>query len=138
MASTLVRQCGRGRILQISKLFFRVSSTLSVRQVQSGENYLLARPFNEIPGPPGLPFFGSVLEFIREGGTKNLHRINEQRFEKYGPIYRETMFGKTNVHLNDASAVETLFRADGKYPKKPPIVPLLENEKEIENIFGNK
>ena len=134
MAAGLVTRCSRASHLQIRKLPFpiRASSTFSAHQVKQDENYSPARPFNEIPGPRGLPFFGSVFELRREGGIENYHIINQNRFEKYGSIYKETILGRTTIHINDTAAAETLFRADVKYPNRPYLLPKLVIEQEMD------
>ena len=136
MAGFLIRQCDKARILQMSQLSFRMLSTLTANQNKS-DNYSLARPFKDIPGPPGVPFFGSIFQLKKEGGIDHLPQIMEKRFEKYGPIYKEMMLGKTIVYTNDATAAETILRADGRYPDRPQVLPNIQKENKIPNHLIN-
>ena len=76
------------------------------------------RPFEEIPGP-GKSFW-SIVEFYRKtkGFTKP-YKMHDVMFAKYGPIYKEELLGRPTVHLMDPNDFEKVFRADGKYPKRP-------------------
>lgn len=77
------------------------------------------RSFAEIPGPRGLPFLGTVLHYIKTSSTsKERLMIHREYFEQYGPIYKETIMGKTVVYVHDPKDVETVFKAEGKYPKR--------------------
>ena len=89
-----------------------------------------ARPFEEMPGPKGLPFFGSLFEFIKDGGIANLHNASKARFEKYGPVYKFSLFGETSVYLSNALEAEKFVRADGKYPFRPPLDPVLHSRRQ--------
>ena len=76
------------------------------------------RPFEEIPGP-GKSFW-SIVEFYRKtkGFTKP-YKMHDVMFAKYGPIYKEELLGRPTVHLMDPNDFEKVFRAEGKYPKRP-------------------
>ena len=123
MAAALVNVFQRARKWQVPKVSLRILFSSTAQGTD--DNFSFARPFNEIPGPFTLPFVGSLFEIVKEGGLENMHILSERRFEKYGPIYKETVSGGTTiVHTNEAAAAETLFRADGKYPKRPLLLPL--------------
>ena len=76
------------------------------------------RPFEEIPGP-GKSFW-SIVEFYRKtkGFTKP-YKMHDVMFAKYGPIYKEELLGRPTVHLMDPNDFGKVFRAEGKYPKRP-------------------
>ena len=76
------------------------------------------RPFEEIPGP--RKSLSSIVEFYRKtkGFTKP-YKIHDVMFAKYGPIYKEELLGRPMVHLMDPNDFEKVFRAEGKYPKRP-------------------
>ena len=113
-------------VLTVSpKLAFACFSVSAKTQDNSpSEIKASALPFDEIPGPKGLPLLGSLFEFIKEGGIQNLHNMSAQRFEKYGPLFKDTILGRTLVHLSKPAEVENLLRADGKYPNRPELIPL--------------
>lgn len=75
------------------------------------------RSFAEIPGPRGLPFLGTALHYIKNPSTERL-MIHKRYFEQYGPIYKETIMGKTIVYVHDPKDAETVYKAEGKYPKR--------------------
>ena len=79
------------------------------------------KPFEDIPGPRGLPFIGISLDLLRSG-SKMVEILNK-RVEKYGPIYKEKMFPSFDklVIVADPKDIEVVFRADGKYPDRPDV-----------------
>ena len=77
------------------------------------------RSFEEMPGPQGLPFFGNLINYIRKTKFKPQMAMLQTSFEKYGPIFKSTVMGKTLVFVQDPRDVEIVFKADGKYPVRP-------------------
>ena len=78
-----------------------------------------ARLFENIPGPK--TGFMSIVEFYRktEGFTKSF-KLADSFFAEYGPIYKENiMLGPETVHVIDPADFERVFRAEGKYPRRP-------------------
>ena len=91
---------------------------LQLRRKLHGTNDTF-RSFAEIPGPSGLPFFGTVLHYIKNSSTlKERLMIHGRYFEQYGPIYKETIMGKTIVYIHDPKDVETVYKAEGKHPRR--------------------
>ncbi|XP_078680492.1 putative cytochrome P450 CYP44 [Branchiostoma floridae x Branchiostoma belcheri] len=83
------------------------------------------RPFEEIPGPKGLPFFGSALDYSPFGRfpihTKLGHSTIE-RYQTYGKIYREKLGPRRHtVFVCDPKDIATVFRSDGRFPERPII-----------------
>ena len=76
-----------------------------------------ARPFSEIPGPLGLPYFGSVIQHVLNAKSIQLMATQEKLFKHYGPIFKETVMGKTDVYIKSPTDVEAVFKAEGRYPK---------------------
>jgi len=76
------------------------------------------RPFSEIPGPRGLPYFGNVIQHIMNAKSLQLVFAQKQLFERYGPIFKETVMGETHVYLKSPTDLEAVFKAEGKYPKR--------------------
>ena len=76
------------------------------------------RPFSEIPGPRGLPYFGNVIQHIMNAKSLQLAFAQKQLFERYGPIFKETVMGETHVYLKSPTDLEAVFKAEGKYPKR--------------------
>ena len=77
------------------------------------------RSFEEMPGPQGLPFFGDLINYIKKTKFKPQITMLQTSFEKYGPIFKTTIMGKTLVSVQDPRDVEIVFKADGKYPMRP-------------------
>ena len=76
------------------------------------------RAFSKIPGPRGLPWFGSVIQHIMN--AKSIQHVCTQKrlFEQYGPIFKETVMGKTHVYIQSPADLEAVFKAEGKFPKR--------------------
>ena len=76
------------------------------------------KPFSAIPGPKGLPFIGTVLEWVRSGKMFKMSDMIQERVERYGTIYREKMFPglPEQVVIADPHDVETVFGAEGQWP----------------------
>ena len=76
------------------------------------------RPYKDLPGPRGLPFIGTALDYVNQN---KLSRVVQQRVDKYGMTYKEKMFPglpKQVVTCNPKD-VETVLRADGPWPYRP-------------------
>ena len=56
---------------------------------------------DHIPGHKGLPFFGDTLEFL-----KDPFAFHQKRVERYGPVYKISVFGGQSVALQGADALE--------------------------------
>jgi len=77
--------------------------------------------FDEIPGPQGR--LRTALAFYRQSeGFRKQHKLSEKLFSKYGPIFKENVTEKTSVvHIMEPKDFETVFRAEGKFPKRTPL-----------------
>lgn len=78
------------------------------------------KPFRDIPGPRGYPLIGTALDYAGKNMLK-IHAIMRNRYDKYGPIYREKLFPgmPEQVVILDPDDVEKVFRADGEWPNRP-------------------
>ncbi|XP_041377110.1 cytochrome P450 27C1-like [Gigantopelta aegis] len=74
----------------------------------------------EMPGPPGLPFLGTLPEYARKANQGQFHEVQRRFHHKYGKIFKEPFGSVTNVSVADPSMVEEILRAEGKYPLRPP------------------
>ncbi|KAL9965314.1 hypothetical protein ACROYT_G029095 [Oculina patagonica] len=79
------------------------------------------RPFKEIPGPKGLPYFGDVFNFVQlqRSEFKDQMSALQNAFKKYGPIFKRTIMGKTVVFFEKPTDVEAVFKGDGIHPMRP-------------------
>lgn len=77
------------------------------------------RSFEAMPGPKGLPFFGDLINYLRTTEFKLQMVALQTSFEKYGPIFKRKIMGRTIVFVQDPKDVEIVYKADGKYPMRP-------------------
>jgi len=91
------------------------------------------RPFEDIPEPrKNLRF---LLNFyVKTEGFRKLYRLNDHLFAELGPIFKENIFGDTQVHLIDPDDFQKVFRAEGKYPRRK-IIDFWKEHRERRNHF---
>ncbi|XP_078680497.1 putative cytochrome P450 CYP44 [Branchiostoma floridae x Branchiostoma belcheri] len=80
------------------------------------------RPFEEIPGPKGLPFIGTSLDYSPFGRFPIHTKIMQstiERYQTYGKIYREKFGSLEAVFVCDPKDIATVFRSDGRLPERP-------------------
>lgn len=92
-------------------------------EIPSGK---VVRPFSEIPGPPGLPFIGTLWDYVKKDGLRfnKMFEVMEMRAAMYGPIYQEQFGHLTSVVISDPAEYLKVIRVDGKYPIRFPLEPL--------------
>ena len=72
-----------------------------------------------MPGPKGLPYFGDIINYLKASEFKENMKALENDFAKYGPIFKRTIMGTTIVSEKHPTDVETVFKAEGRYPMRP-------------------
>ena len=81
------------------------------------------KPFKDIPGDRGLPFFGTLMEYRIGPYTANTyHHALLQRHLRYGNIFKEKICGPTIVHLFDPEFIKAMYSVEGKMPHIPPLL----------------
>ena len=107
------------------------NSTTASNTVLDDSEMAQAKPMHQIPGPKGLPFIGTLLQYARNDGWgfKNFFSITEKRRQQYGPIYKEKIGTLNILVVSKAEDVEKVLRAEGKYPDRSPVPPLVEYRK---------
>ncbi|XP_067047710.1 cytochrome P450 27C1-like isoform X2 [Acropora muricata] len=83
------------------------------------EDYGEVRPFDDIPGPKRS--LQNLIAFYRrsEGLTKS-YKNSEALFKEYGPIFKSNFTeDMVMVHILDPDDYKRVFRAEGKYPRRP-------------------
>ncbi|RDD36293.1 Cytochrome P450 10 [Trichoplax sp. H2] len=93
---------------------------------------------DQIPGPKGLPFIGTLLDYAKNDGWgfQNFFAMTEKRRQEYGPIYKETIGNNQIVAVSTSEDAEKVLRAEGKYPNRNPIAPLVEYRKKRSLSMG--
>ena len=91
------------------------------------------RPFEDIPGPKKN--FKSIVEFyVKNEGLTKAYKHNQRLFAKYGAIYKDNMLGPIMVNTMDPNDFEKVFRAEGKYPRRP-LVEVWKEHRKRRNYF---
>ena len=103
-----------GKVYKLLSYIFKRSHGQQTSNSSEG-----VRSFEEMPGPKGLPYFGDVLNYLKTSEFKEQMKALQSDFEKYGPIFKRTIMGMKMVLIKDPKDVETVFKADGKYPMRP-------------------
>ncbi|EDV18925.1 uncharacterized protein TRIADDRAFT_34441 [Trichoplax adhaerens] len=62
--------------------------------------------------------------------------MTEKRRQEYGPIYKETIGNNQIVAVSTSEDAEKVLRAEGKYPNRNPIAPLVEYRKKRNLSMG--
>lgn len=84
------------------------------------------RPFSEIPGPPGLPFIGTLWDYMKKDGLQfnKMFEVMEMRAAMYGPIYQEQFGHLKSVVISDPVEYVKVIHVDGKYPNRFELEPM--------------
>ncbi|KAL0414178.1 UNVERIFIED_CONTAM: cytochrome [Sesamum radiatum] len=78
-----------------------------------------SRKLRHPPGPPGLPFFGNVLQY----DPSNLHLRLAKLSDKYGPLMSMTLVGKPMIIISSARvAKEALKHNDLAFSSRPSFI----------------
>ncbi|RDD37940.1 Cytochrome P450 11B2, mitochondrial [Trichoplax sp. H2] len=102
--------------------YFRNQSTTSTR-LNVDENI---KPFDQLP-QPDQSLFSQILFLMRDYKllTEQNHICASPIFKRLGPIFKTTNGGLTLVMTADPKAAESMFRAEGKYPRRMDVYPWL-------------
>ncbi|XP_047115025.1 probable cytochrome P450 301a1, mitochondrial isoform X2 [Schistocerca piceifrons] len=100
-----------------------VSAPTEVPPRSPSQEWLSARPFEEIPGPKKLPIVGGLLNFLPKFGEtakKDSIEVVQAIRDYYGDIVKLDGFpGKpTVVMLFNADDIEKAFRNEGQFPMR--------------------
>ena len=115
--------------LQVGKqILIRSAQTQAVEDIE-------VKSFNEVPGPKGLLVIGTLLDYVRDQGQgargyTRMHVMQQRRIQQYGPIYREKIMNYETVTIANPDDVQFLFRNEGRYPTREPLLPIWMKYKE--------
>ena len=84
------------------------------------EDHGEVRPFDDIPGPKRT--LQNVIAFYRRSeGLIKSYKNSQALFKEYGPIFKSDLTDMLMVHILDPDDYKKVFRAEGKYPQRPPL-----------------
>ncbi|KAL6258540.1 hypothetical protein P5V15_010497 [Pogonomyrmex californicus] len=87
----------------LSRTFVRNFSTLATK---------------EPPEPQGIPFFGTMLSLIMEGGAQKLHEYVDKRHRELGPVFRDYIGPLRAVFVNSPDEYRKIFlQLEGPMPQ---------------------
>ena len=83
------------------------------------DDFNAAKPLSEMPKRFLMPKIGTLyrLPFLMASKKPLVERTIDD-FKKFGPIYFDKVGPMEYVFTNDADAVETIHRVEGKYPQR--------------------
>ncbi|XP_041347656.1 probable cytochrome P450 CYP44 [Gigantopelta aegis] len=108
----------------LTKKYNRTLCTIAGATDSETTDYSVAKPFSEIPGPKGLPYFGTLFQY-RLGRYRNIDRLQDALMEQhrtYGKIMKETLLGETSIHLFDPDYIKLVYQNEGKNPYLKPLL----------------
>ena len=96
------------------------AETLSEGQNNNEIEFIKAKPFNQIPGPKGLPIIGPLYELLKNDRyyVKRMHRYFQLNSERYGPIFKVRLGPSLVVCVHKPEDVAKVFQTEGKYPSR--------------------
>jgi hypothetical protein len=56
-------------------------------------------------------------------------QVMHMRSQQYGPLYKETIGNMTSVVITNLDEYAKVVHADGRFPIRPPFMPILHYEK---------
>ncbi|XP_033626862.1 cytochrome P450 27C1-like [Asterias rubens] len=84
---------------------------------------LKVRSFDEIPGPKGWPFIGTLGTYLVGNGLSRIYEHQIAFTKQYGPIWKERLGSLEFVNLADPELVALMYRHDNKYPMRVDMKP---------------
>ncbi|XP_077979498.1 cytochrome P450 10-like [Glandiceps talaboti] len=114
---------GRRSVPLIRKNAVRHRTTASATQETPTHSNDAVKRYEDIPGPRNK--FVTYLDIIRNGGLAKMDKFYTMRRKQFGPIWRERLAGFSDIFVADPDAAAAVFRAEGKYPRRPPLEPWL-------------
>eukprot|EP00095_Tigriopus_kingsejongensis_P008076 maker-scaffold1264_size52097-snap-gene-0.11 protein:Tk08076 transcript:maker-scaffold1264_size52097-snap-gene-0.11-mRNA-1 annotation:"cytochrome p450 cyp44" len=82
----------------------------------------LARALADIPGPVTYPIIGNLHQYVWGPFRKTkYHEALGRLHEMYGPLVKQSIGGRTIVHVFDPDDIKTVYAHEGKWPQVPPL-----------------
>ena len=95
-----------------------------------------ARPFRDIPSP-NFGLTSTIKHFKETEGFTKVYKLTNRLFTEHGPLFRgDILFGgKPAVYTIDPDDFEKVFRSEGRYPRRPPILEIWREQRKRRNYF---
>ena len=90
--------------------------------------------FDELPGPPGLPLLGNLLELRFE----KFHRQLEQWADEYGAIYRLRIGPRRVLVISDADAIKRMHRERPDLFRRTRALQACTDEMRLKGVFSSE
>lgn len=112
---------GRTHRRNVQVAVTRLRSTAAVDSTSTVTSSLDdTKPFSEVPGPKPVPGLGNIWRFIPGiGDFADVPplKIPGELHRRFGPLVKlEGMMAKTKLFVAEPTAVEQIFRTEGKWP----------------------
>ncbi|XP_046366124.2 cytochrome P450 10-like [Haliotis cracherodii] len=121
---SLEQQCPLRRTMDSLESLMKAPISNDAVQPQTQEYE--PQPFEAIPGPKGLPFFGTIFDYFKKDGLRfdKMFEAYRQRSLEFGPIYKEKFGPITNVVISDPDVYQKVIRSEGKTPIRREMEPM--------------
>ncbi|RWS31443.1 cytochrome P450-like protein 26 [Leptotrombidium deliense] len=96
--------------------------------------------FEQIPGPKRVPLIGNRKLTALFAGEYSIDRLHENGFynlKTYGPLVREEVGSKRFLHVFDVHDMETVIRAESRYPYRRSHRALLKYRREKSDLYSS-
>ncbi|PIA93709.1 O-methylsterigmatocystin oxidoreductase [Cercospora beticola] len=110
-------------MLILSPLVWLIASALLVFRLLFSLRSRRPKGTQDLPGPSGLPWIGSVFDLNKGEGGYFWFKFTEWS-KQFGPIYQYKTFGKINVVVNTEKMANDLLRERGEFYSSRESLPM--------------
>ncbi|GAB1606457.1 cytochrome P450 10-like [Argonauta hians] len=130
---------GKQQVAELDNAFITqcpMRKTLNVLKTYASEerpnSKLLGRPFEDIPGPKGLPLLGTLLDYFKKDGLSfpKMFEAYNQRAIQFGPIFREQITTVKTVVISDLDEYSKVIKSEGRFPHRREMEPMMYHRKQ--------
>ncbi|XP_044139300.1 cholesterol side-chain cleavage enzyme, mitochondrial isoform X1 [Bufo gargarizans] len=81
--------------------------------------------YDQLPGD-WKKGWSSLYHFWKKDGFKNIHHLMVENYQRFGPIYRETLGTQNSVYIQHPEDAAALFLVEGIHPERLRVQPWYE------------